>query len=740
MTKDFVWDYQLNLNISGGTDFVKYFGSFAYVREGDIMNTQDLGQGYNPEFKYDRFNFRSNLDFSLTSTTNLKVNIAGYHGIQQRSNGNAYNYYHGLYDQAPDVYPVKYSDGAYGNLSDNTSPFVALNFGGYQRTNRTNVNTDFALEQKLDFILKGLSVNGKFSYDTHFETRGPNVSESSNMQKATKYIDPYLLESTGDTAQSTVWLYPSSPNNGFRYQDLQPSYSAESSGGGGNKRDRNLYYQVNLNYNRDFGQHAVTVLALLNRFVEHKGQQFASYREDWVGRITYNYDLRYFIEFNGAYNGSEKFAGKKEVELGLAEKSLKFGFFPSLALAYTVSNEDFFKNNINFVNLFKMRYSYGQVGSDSYNGRWAFIQDWNIQQGVFFGEDATRGYSIWSQGAPPNALLQWEVAEKQNVGLETGFWDNLITINYDYFWEKRDNIIMNASQRTETVPIIFGAEPVAGNIGQTKTHGWELSIKGSKSFANLLNVWLEYTHTYVKDEIVYMEDPELADPHLMNKGFQIGQSRSYYSNGVAQSWDEIYGYALPTSNWQSMMPGSFQNVDYNADGVIDDKDIVPVGYPSRPQYTYSPSFGIDWKGLSLMIQFYGVYNTTRNFDDGKNTLNEFRYEFSNAYDHQLNDAYTPRLDNTTDAGYRHVRFKTREFPGYNSNYYMYDGSYIRLKTMELSYKFKLERYHVSSIRVFINGNNLLIWSKLPVDRESNNFTYLNYPTLRHFTFGANLSL
>ncbi len=723
MLEDYALSNRINTSVSGGTDFVKYFSSLSYTQEGDILGTRDYGQGYDPDFSYERYNFRSNLDFQLTNTTKLSINLSGYYASKKEPAGGASLYWKGIYQMPPDLFPVRYSDGYFGQTSRwerYVNPVAALNLFGYDKSNRTQLLTDFDLEQKLDFITEGLSINGKFSYDNIYRTGGPNIADEGAVFK---YIIPevYLnAETREDSLAAIEYDVPDVfglETHQFNYVDRPYVISSE------NARSnvyRNLFYQVSLNYNRTFGSHEVTGLALLNREENARGAEFPHYREDWVGRVTYNYDQRYFLEANAAYNGSEKFGPE-----------YRFGFFPSIAAGWLVSNESFFSGLSQTFNKLKIRYSNGKVGSDAGIERWLYVGGWEIPGGrMQFGYPVLQpAYSFYSEAAIANPDIHWEVAHKQNIGIETSFWDYMLSLDVDFFWEKRDDIFMSANQRT--IPVWFGAPPVAGNIGITESHGWEVELRFKNQTSFGLRYWLNGSYGYVKDKVVYKEDPELAPDYQKDAEFQIGQTRSQLTAGFMHSWDDIYTSTLG-ENPSFRIPGDFHIVDYNADGIINSYDNVPYGFPSRPQYNYNVSAGLQYRGFSASVQFYGVHNVSRRIN-----LNEFGGGMSLVRPFHMSDSWTPETSET--ATYPVLRYDTGSPKG---TYHIKNASYLRLKTAEIAYNMKagfLKKVGISRLRIFLNGNNLFLWSKMLEDREGGSYDDRNYPMVKRYNFGANIT-
>jgi len=493
MVKDHALTSKYSVNVSGGTEFVKYFTSVSYLNEGDIMNTGENPRGYKNEFKYQRVNFRTNLDFMLTKTTTFKVNLSGYYGSQKMPNQPKNAFWPGLYRYATTTPLPIYPDGTFGaddkdmlNLMGNNHYFDLLT-GGTQNDKRTALTSDFDLDQKLDFITKGLSARGRISFDNYFSSDGSDVTDNSGYVR--KRFD----------LQSDSWVYdvPAGGSNGYDFNALPIGYTLETPNS--NQTRRNLYYEMALNYKRNFGKHAVDVLALFSREHNALGSSWPHKREDWVGRVKYDFDGKYLFEINGAYNGSEKFGPKH-----------KFQFFPSLAVGWRVSDEPFIKNNIPQISNLKLRYSIGMVGSDDLGNnapQWGYLTTWNAysQRDDFQNPTQTAGPSFGTgsgtgsiyvgqsfvEGAVGNEDIRWETKRSQNYGIEIGLFKDLITGTVDYFNDYRYDMLIPSSSRT-AVPGFFGQVAPAVNAGEVSSKGLEIDFKVNKKFGKV-NLWASYT-------------------------------------------------------------------------------------------------------------------------------------------------------------------------------------------------------------------------------------------------------
>jgi TonB-linked SusC/RagA family outer membrane protein len=747
MFKAMGMSHRATLSAQGGSSAVQYFGSLAYLHEGDMFTDYSNDKGYDPNYNYDRFNFRSNIDIKLTSTTKFKLNLSGYYSQKNTNYNNEGStsradawMWRSTYGLAPNLFLPMYADGRWGTYQEggnNTVNPLAIVYNiGIRQTRTTQLNSDFNLEQDLGFITKGLNARASLFYDNSIRSEG-GIYDVNNHGRANeaatniRYTQIYPMLYTGPTqnpAEYTKYLPVSDEEYNWV---LRPwTINEETVGSGQNFTsgipvDRRLMYQFQLNYARKFGVHNVTAMGLFKREQYANGSMFPSYREDWVFRATYDYKSKYLFESNGAYNGSEQFG-----------PGYRFDFFPSVALGWVITNEDFF--NIEAINKLKIRYSRGKIGDDKVSGsRWLY--DTQFAYGGRAGlSEITNGlspYYIYRQSVIGNPNVHWETAVKNNLGFEFGFFKNLITLNVDVYNEDRTGILLSGSQRN--VPPFFGATPPSANLGQVKSKGFEVELGFNKSISKNFAVWANLALAHNQNEIIEKDDPPLQYDYLKAKGFPIGQQRSLMSSGFYNNWDEIYASVPTETSDLEKLPGYYNLVDFNADGIIkSSEDTPPLGFSEIPQNTASLSVGLSFKGLSFMVQFYGVNNANRFV-----SFNNFQNDTDILYEH-VADYWSKDNPNATSFL---PRWKTNaENVG---DYYQYDASYLRLQVMEIAYTFTdspwAKKAGFSNLRLFLNGNNLFFWSNLPDDREQTysggSATEGSYPTVKRINLGIELT-
>lgn len=726
--KDYAMAYNPNINVRGGTKFVKYYAAIDFLNEGDLYRRYDVGRGYDAGYGYNRVNIRSNLDFQITRSTTFKVNLSGSHGekkgpwnVADDSFG-ATQLWQAAYSAPSDAFIPIYSDGTWGYYPTNSqgapNSMQGLATGGRETTTTTRINTDFTLDQDLSFITKGLRASATISWDNVMVEANRGICENWYSPQF-KWIDP----ETGET----TWAKQIGTNGLDFNEDMKWSTRA------GEVRNwstaRNLYYQAQVFWGRQFDVHDVTAMAVFNRNERATGSEFPHYREDWAFRATYNYAEKYFVEYNGAYNGSEKF-----------DRRHRFDFFNSGAVGWRISEEKFMKWSRNWLDNLKVRYSIGEVGDDNVWERWIYATQWSIQDSKNLStvDGQTSPYPWYKEATIGNPDIHWEKALKQNLGIDFTLYHSLVSGTFEFFKERRKDILVGGGSRA--IPSYFGGSAPTANLGKVQSKGYELELRFNYTFPNDLHLWANLNMTHAQNKVLKYDDPELKEAYRKSEGFMIGQDRIVYDAGYAQTWDQVIGMTTHNTNDNQKLPGQPIMVDYNADGVIDSSDSTPYGYSGTPQNTYNATLGLDWKGWSFYVQFYGVTNVQRTvvFESFRGNLNTL-FAGVNFWTVGDNDPDRPMpVWNSTPAYYN----------GWDNRYNHYDGSYFRLKNAEIGYTWTdgwIKRIGLSNLKVYVNGNNLLQWSRMPDDRESNfagtgNASQGAYPTVRRVNFGIRFDI
>ena len=728
MFKQFALSYNTNLNISGGSQYVKYFVAFDFQNEGDMTKIWDNRQGYTGGYSYNRLNVRSNLDFQITKTTQFNVSLAGSNAQKKSPRfyyGNDGEFFQqqkwaGAYGMAPNLFPVQFSDGAWGYYPltsniENSPQSVATS--GYELSTITRIFTDFVLEQKLDFITKGLVARGTISWDNNFTEGSRGISDLHTVKKA------YILPEDGQLIREN----DIDTTTGF---DFYESRDWQTEAGNISSTSRATEMSLQLFWARQFGNHNVSAMGNWKRRITQGGADLEYRREDWVFRTTYDFKSKYFAEFNGAYNGSQKFSPDN-----------RFAFFCSGAIGWMMSEEPFMKKlkDKGIIDMFKIRGSLGEIGDDNAGERWAYLTRWEVTNngsGYRVSLDGSNspfvGYKEASVAVPD---LRWATVLKKNIGFDYALLRGMFAGSFDYFRDDRYDIFISGAERS--VPSFYGAAKTPDiNKGKMKNYGFEFEVRFNKMLKNGMRFWANANYTYAHNEIILKDDPALIPSYRKKEGYSQGQYTSFIDNGFIGTYDELYSSPERQSNDAQVLIGDHYIVDFNGDGVVDEtNDIAPYGYTGNPEHTYNATIGWEWNGWSMFAQLYGVTGVTR--DVG---LTSFNNKLLTVYD---NGQWWNPADGNGEVVV--PRFTTQV--AYNDGtQFLFDGSYFRLKNVEIAYTWTkgwIKKLGFTSLKVYVNGNNLFLITKMPDDRESN-YGYSGgggaYPTVRRYNFGIKLDI
>ncbi len=742
-TKDFGVQHSYNVNISGGTDRMKYFASLGYLFDGDIYETYKT-EDYDPRFYYRRFNWRTNFDYNVTNTTTLSVNIAGSQGYENQpgyrdDSGSDSYLFNDFYTASPNMFPLRYSDGIYGSDELGEGNIIAYMQESGQRTFRNFKGMyDLAVRQKLDFITKGLSANAKLSYTSNSKNEskilmgsfGNSLNDAQTQGNSYEryyreydYTNPIGVDENGNITYEMITEsrmpegYPTTVEN-----PGGASYNAYDSS------SRQVYYEVQLNYARSFlDAHDVTALGVFNRKTSQSDVSFPSYEEDWVGRVTYGYKGRYLTEVNAAYTGSEKFAPGR-----------RFGFFPSFSLGWRLSEEPWMrKAKDKWLSNMKIRYSWGKVGSDNGATRFNYIQTYSTEANVTFGGSTTTTYgSLYTEGTLANEGATWEESVKQNLGVEITLMKKL-SMTLDLFDEQRSGILTTIS----SVAPWMGISLPSDNIGSTKNHGIEFEAKWNDRIKENFRYYVTFNFGTSENRIVYMDDPFDSDWYLKKEGKSIGYQSKYIATGNYSKIDDIYN--SPTSgisgaDISTLVPGDLMYLDYNSDGQISTLDLVPNKYNSYPTTTYSSTIGFSYKNVGFSVMLYAalgvykaeIYNLLYDFPGNKimthtNVTDRWTYD-----DAAATTIVRPSI---------HLSNTWNQLA---SNYNYTDHSYLRVKNMEVNYVLPKEwtkKIFISRCQIYANGTNLFTWQRNDSRRDPETSGTNVYPMVKRYNLGVRVT-
>jgi TonB-linked SusC/RagA family outer membrane protein len=745
LVKDVGYEQSYNLNVRGGTKKMSYFVSLGYLHDGDIFNTTKQ-EDFDPSFSYRRYNWRSNFDFNITESTKLSFNVAGKIGYRNQPsyflNTDAPDErFFGTFFTAPsNEFPIKYSNGIWGDgVSSDQNIACLMTEGGSRNIKQHQGFYDVILNQKLDFITRGLSLKASLSYTTSSSWntqlmpgkvlgKDDLVAQRTHIRinRVYDYTNPIYNADGTITYDYTETRYPDA--NAAGNLPVGGVYDGFSAYG------RKLYYELALNYDRHFGDHKVTGLFVFNRKMNESTNvdvmNFPAYEENWVGRVTYNFKERYLTELNGAYTGSERFAPGR-----------RFGFFPSVSIGWRISEEPWMQKwTKGMLSNLKVRYSYGVVGNDKGATRFNYIQtfaqqDVNAQFGLY---QTSNWGPLYKEGKLADPDATWEESVKQNIGIELGLWGKL-NVTLDLFDEQRNNILMTRN----TVPswANSGIDFPQVNMGKTKNHGLELDVAWNDRIGKF-NYYAKFNFATSENRIVFIDDPKDQLEYLKQAGKPIGYVNKYLATGNFRSLDDIYNSAqskIANGGQNTLIPGDLYYIDYNGDGMIDAKDMVPVKNLNYPVTTLGLTLGGSYKGFGFNMLWYNA------MDVYKEALPVYLWDFPNGnIKAQPNTLDTWTADAPLQSGA--VRPSIHVLRTYNSvaSTYTYTShAYLRLKNLELNYRFPkrwLTSVHLTSLQVYVNGTNLLTFTKGDSRRDPEHAGQNIYPLVKRYNIGFRLGL
>jgi TonB-linked SusC/RagA family outer membrane protein len=595
------------------------------------------------------------------------------------------------------------------------SPITPLTKGWHQDY-ENNMNGSIRLNYKMDYLLKGLALRGTASYrnfNTEVKTFGTNG-----------IITTYDARPSIDGGP--IYL----PNG-----DPQPvGYGSET------KRNRYVYAEAGVFYERTFGVHNVTGLVLYNQskyFDPDLAFLIPNGYQGIVGRVTYNFLNRYFFDFNIGYNGTENFAVGK-----------RFGVFPAYSPGWVLTEEKFIPKN-KWLSFAKLRVYYGVVGNDKIGGDRFLYRPTSYtysdpNKPVYYWGDITNrnGYAGATEGKLGNPDLTWEKAKKLNYGADIKLLNNRIGLTVDYFTDRRNNILWNKG----TLPVITGMDMPAYNLGIMNNSGYEGELTYTGKAGNDFLYYAKANYTYAHNKIEYMDEVYQPYPYRYQTGQRYGQFFGYVADGIYNTWAEVNDPNRPVYQWDNnkIQPGDIKYKDINGDGKIDDNDQVPIGYSNFPEVMFGLTLGGSYKGFDFSILLQGATHVSNM--PSRRTMRGF-YTDTGANNDLLKSWSQERYDNNLEIKYPRYSITNDDHNYVGSTFWLEDASYVRLKNAEVGYTLKsasMKKAGISSVRIYLNGNNLLTFDRLKFPGEDPEYPQGQannepYPVTRIFNAGLNIN-
>jgi len=717
---------KVSMNVNGGSQAATYYVSLGYYDENGFFRS-DPAQPYHSGIGYSRFNFTSNLNLRVTSSTALELGLQGYYsngsypGINvgfnptDPNNTPSQSIFQSVMDMPPVELPLTYPGDTTSGRNPNggfRNPFDAAAKSGYANDYKTQLFSNIRVRQQLGMLVPGLSFTSMFSFDNFSEL---GISHG-------KRQDDYIANGRNPDGSLNLFLTFNGTNN-LTYNRFN----------GGNRR---VYTESALNYDTAIGQHRVNALILYNQseYVDAFAGDFTSsipYRtRGLAGRVAYSFNDRYFAEYNFGYNGSENFA-----------PSRRYGFFPSYGLGWVVSNERFFEPLKRAIQMLKIRFSDGKVGNSNINiggtnYRFAYLDQVNTgADGYTFGETRVGfgGINISNYGVN----LTWETSHKTNLGFEMNMLHGM-NLQVDFFKEHRTGIFLHR----QSVPEFVGlTQAPNGNLGIVDNAGIDVTLTHSMRIGDDVKLSLQGTFTYARNKVISTDQPDQKYPWLNSKGHPVLTGWGYVAQGLFKDSSEILN--SPQQTFGEVRPGDIKFKDLNGDGVIDAYDRQPISSGDVPTILYGFGFNVDYKGFSLGAFLQGQSHAQIVMDG--NSIKPFSGDGGegNAYSN-ITDRWTPGSTNPHPfyprLGYGGpANANNNQF----STWWVKDASFLKVRTAEFAYTFPantFKRYGVQGARLYFIGTNLATFSKFKLwDVELNTSNGVKYPQVAAYSLGLTLT-
>lgn len=735
MFKDYTMNQRITANISGGGKVSRYYIAASFYNDNGVLNV-DKQNNFNSNISLKKYSIRSNINIDLTKTTEAIIRVNGSFDDYRGPIDGGDALYNKVMRTNPVLFPKTYPNtgeyannthSMFGNYGNGTyiNPYADL-VKGYKDYHRSSIVVQGELKQNLDFITKGLNIRGLISTTRYVYS---DVS---------RYYNPYYYTiGSSNPKDGTYTLLQLNPDDGTEYLNYKE---------GSKDVTTTNYMEIAANYNREFGSHGVSGLLVFTRRTQQYSnagdlQKSLPYKNQGLsGRFTYSFDKRYFAEFNFGFNGSERFADNE-----------RYGFFPSFGLGYMVSNEEFWKPLEKTVNKLKFKFTYGLVGNDAIgdsNDRFFYLSNVNMNdgdKGQDFGSNWGNSINGITVTRYANELITWEKAKKMNIGIELGLFDKL-DVQADFFYEKRNSILMTRSY----IPTTMGlTADVRANVGAASGKGIDLSMDYSHSITKDFWITGRANFTYATSKYEKIEEPNyigVGTPWRSKKGQKLSQEWGYIAERLFVDEADIAN--SPTQNFGSkVMAGDIKYKDIDGDDQITETDKVPIGYPTTPEITYGFGLSTGYKDWDFSVFFQG--NARSSFWINPNAISPFIDTDDNsdvssqnallqviADDHWSENnrniyAFWPRLSNAS------VENNTQ-----NSTWWMQDGTFMRLKSLEVGYTLPKEltrKFHLGNVRIYLSGTNLLTFSKFKLWDPEMGGNGLGYPIQRVYNIGLNVN-
>ena len=724
MFNDYALQQRHSLNVAGGSEKIRYFVSAGFLDQGSNYSADVLS--------YQQFNIRSNIDASITDNLTLTLNLAGRRKINEAPGYSAYNIFRELSRALP-TNIAYYPDGtpARPSFSPNHILEGINDFNaGYYRARNNNVDAKISLKWDVKQV-EGLSLKSYASmiFNNNYQKEWGKSYELYTLNRNTGNYDVFIASPEGSFSETVL-----TQRNGF---------------------DNHYVLQESINYDRTFGNHSVSALAL-GEMQSNSGQNFWGRRQDFqsslidqlyagsnenkdanggefrenrmglIGRLAYDYKVKYFVESTVRYDGSSRFAPGQ-----------RWGLFPSVSAGWRISEESFFKPLKSTIPELKLRASIGTAGND---GTAAYQWLSGFSYNFFFAINETAIPTI-DNTALPNPDLTWETITTQDIGIDFSLFDKNLTVSADYFYRFKDGVLATPSG---SVPSTLGVGLASQNLHQYSNEGFEVAVAYNRTVSDDFNFSLGGNISRSRETAEFIDEALIEDEfmrmNLTQTGNYTGLRRGYISDGLFQSQEEIEQAAIQDGGINSsIQPGDVRYVDLNEDGIIDVRDQKVFGNGDKAAINFALNLGATYKNLELALLFTGAAGYEI-YLDGE-SQSPLRNGF-NGYDYQL-DYWTPentdaRFPRVTDGGFNDNNYRFSDF-------WMRDGKHLRMKNIFLRYALPatlLRNVGLDQVKLVVSGHNVFVLKTYTedFDPQMQSFAGWYYPQTKSFTFGLNITI
>ena len=746
-----------SLTIQGGSNRARYFIMGNYFQQnGNYKHT--INDAYKTQAIFKRYNFRSNIDVDITNSLYATL-ILGARITDRNAPGTTANRVIEIANTQPPIYPIVLeSNDNPGNKVYNVNFPNGMLFGtqtyrfnmlgelsktGYLDQRDNYLDGSFIMGYKLDALTRGLKLEGMFSYDRqggYWITRSV-PTESQGYRVYSGYATFY--PSDGVDVYMKAGHYPGAYSSPRRTTDntLGNSYSRDDDVG-------RTYYQLKLDYVRSFGKHNVSGLLLANRSIRIKNNEVPFCYQGISGRVTYNYDQRYLIEIDMGFNGSENFAPGR-----------RYGKFPAASAGWVISNEAFMRSTQGWLDMLKIRGSYGlvgndQAGSNASDNRFGYLQFYNNSGDAYsFGTQNNQNPGGIRPGRLANPQLTWEKARKINVGIDMEFMSRRLTITIDLFHEHRYDIITDLSgSDKQGFPSLVGTSAPLINAGIVNNQGIDFEIAWSDKIGSNFTYSIRPNFSYARNKIKYQREVMRTYPWQYRTGLPVGQPFVYLFDGLIGSQKEAddlnkMNNGTGFQKWGTVLPGDAKYIDIDGDGQITDlNDRVARGFARVPEIQFGIPISCRYKSFDISILFQGATHTSLLLG-GPAT-----YDFPIYQNDEVGKVKPMHLQRWTPQTAATATYPALHYGKYDNNkqYYsslfLYNAQYLRLKNFEVGYYLPakwMKRAGLQRTRLYMQGMNMLTFDKLKtvdVDPETNDANGNWYPIMKVVNFGIDITL